>query len=457
MSEIYSHRVRSSLGGVAWPGIPSRAGASLLALQFQLEQTQWLSGEELNTLQLQQLEVLLAHACATVPHYRKSFAELGVERWKGLTLEQWRRLPIITREDIQTGGDALVSTDIPAHHGKVTTISTSGSTGRPIVAHRTEAVMLFWNAFTLRDHYWNRRDLSAKFAAIRPEGGLEPGRGSGAANWGSATAHLFDTGPSVMLSVRTDIETQARWLMDEAPAYLLSLPSNLLALAQHFEQLGVGLESLKEVRSYGEQLGPEVRQACRMAWGVEVKDMYSAQEVGYMALQCPEGDHYHVQSEGILLEVLDGDGNPCTPGEVGRVVVTPLHNFAMPLIRYEVGDYAEVGGSCGCGRGLPVLNRVLGRQRNMLTLPDGRKHWPSFPAEDWAHLGPIRQVQLVQTDLESITINMVAERYLEPGEEEQLFSVLRERMGHPFRFTLNYPDVIERSKSGKYEDFVSLV
>jgi phenylacetate-coenzyme A ligase PaaK-like adenylate-forming protein len=61
------------------------------------------------------------------------------------------------------------------------------------------------------------------------------------------------------------------------------------------------------------------------------------------------------------VEVLDEEGRPCAPGETGRVVATSLNNFAMPLIRYETGDTAEVGAPCPCGRGLPVLTRIMGR------------------------------------------------------------------------------------------------
>ena len=78
-----------------------------------------------------------------------------------------------------------------------------------------------------------------------------------------------------------------------------------------------------------------------------------------------------MQAENVLLEIIDAAGNPLPPGNVGRVVITVLHNLAMPLIRYEIGDYAAFGGECTCGRGLPVLERIVGRARNMLRLPDG--------------------------------------------------------------------------------------
>src|SRR3546814_10844500 len=114
---------------------------------------------------------------------------------------------------------------------------------------------------------------------------------------------------------------------------------------------GIAFPRLREVRTLSELLPPETRRLCRDVWGLKIADLYSTQEAGYLALQCPEHEHYHVQSEAVLLEVLDEEDRPCRPGEVGRVVVTPLTNFAMPMIRYAVGDLDEVGAPCPCGRG----------------------------------------------------------------------------------------------------------
>jgi phenylacetate-CoA ligase len=191
--------------------------------------------------------------------------------------------------------------------------------------------------------------------------------------------------------------------------------------------------------------------------GVPLVDMYSSQEVGYIALQCPEHEHYHVQSENVLVEILNADNEPCEPGEVGQVVITTLQNYAMPLIRYAILDYAEVGTACSCGRSLPVLNRVMGRQRNMLTLPNGKHTWPTFPVKSWGHIKAIRQMQLVQKTLEHIEVRLVADRPLGPNEESELAEILRQRFGHPFQVSFLYLDRIERGKNFKFEDFISEV
>ena len=184
--------------------------------------------------------------------------------------------------------------------------------------------------------------------------------------------------------------------------------------------------------------------------------MYSSQEVGYIALECPAGDTYHVQSENVLVEVLDDEGRHCQPGQVGRVVVTALHNFALPLLRYDIGDYAEVGEPCPCGRGLPVLNRIMGRQRNMAILPDGRRRWPSIElaeSDNLAEFPPIHQFQLVQKSLTAMEMLLVAPRPLSPAEEARLRGWIVAAVGHPFEVVFRYVESIPRSPLGKFEDF----
>jgi len=353
---------------------------------------------------------------------------------------------------LQAGFDALRSTALPRAHGAAVPGQSSGSTGMPVRFLKTAVTQLFWNALTLREHLWQERDFAGKLAAIRIK--VEEARHP---DWGLPAAALFRTGPGATLNVRTDVAQQLDWLAREDPDYLITHASNLHALAQLALARGVRLPRLRQARTYSEALRPDLRELVRAAWGVEVADGYSCEEAGYIALQCPRHEHYHVQAECLLAEVLDENGHPCAPGETGRVVLTALHNFAMPLIRYELGDYAEVGPPCDCGRSLPVLKRIHGRRRNMLVLPDGRRHWPSFPAEMWHAVAPIEQFRVVQHDPDSLEIHYVMERPLSETERCQLEAMLVERFCHAFTVRWQRVAVIERSEGGKYEDFVSRV
>ena len=290
--------------------------------------------------------------------------------------------------------------------------------------------------------------------SIRPE--ISPERQHAEfENWGKYFQMVYKTGKSAVMASTSDLETQADWLIKQNPEYVLSLPTNIKTLVAYFADNRLELPSIEEVRTYGEVADEEVFKLVKEIWGVPVHDMYSTQEVGYIALQCNEYGNYHIQSENVLVEIINDNGNLCKPGETGRVVVTTMHNYCMPLIRYAIGDYAEVGEPCPCGRGLPVLKRILGRERNMVTMPDGRRHYPSFPSESWAQIAPIRQIQLVQKSLNQIEARLVIDRKMSNEEEVEFIAKIQERLKYAFNISITYHDEIKRSKGGKYEDFIS--
>jgi phenylacetate-CoA ligase len=439
----------SALPGLVWPALPSPAGARLLSVLLQLERSQWLPPEQLQQEQMRQIRVLLRHCHASVPFYREHW---GSQRAPSTTLnaESFHSLPVLTRKDLQSNFASLKSKNIPHSHGGVGETSSSGSTGTPVRMLKTQFTQVFWNAFTLRDHLWQQRDLTGTLATIRH--GIDEGQFD---NWGSATADLMHTGPSLVRGVRSDTATQLRWLSDLQPEYLMTYPSNVAALARLALDQDVRLPRLRQVRTLGEVLAPDVRELCRQAWNVPVADVYSSDEAGYLALQCPEHDCYHVQSEGVLLEVIDDKGKPCKPGEIGRVIVTVLHNFAMPLVRYELGDYAELGANCPCGRGLPVIKRVLGRVRNMLVTADGKRYWPTFALRDLAGAAPILQAQFAQIGFDLIEARLVLGSQPSATQEDKMRQVILARLPAGFQLRFAYCDRIPRSHGGKFEDFVS--
>ena len=433
----------SALSGIGWPALPPPTATRILALNYQFEQSQWWPPEAIEALQLRQAEQLLIHAGKTVPFYRDRLAALKGFKRGGLTVEAWRDIPILTREDVQDAGQALLSRAVPKDHGPLHDIRTSGSTGKPVEIKGTAVTGLFFLALNLRYHLWHGRDFSAATVSItraRPGSGEDnpsgwvPGHGSG-------PFYLFD--------VIRPIEEQIDWLEKKKAAYLLTYPSNLRELLKFTGKKPPGLI---QVATMGEVLDAEVRAECRQIWGVDIVDAYSAEEVGMIALQCPGHDHYHLQAESLFVEILDEHGHPCRPGEIGRLVITDLHNFATPLVRYAMGDYAEVGGACSCGRGLPVVKRVLGRARNVLIRPDGGHMWPVFSKILADAVPNLRQAQLVQRRPEEIVARIVVLAPLSAAEEERALKALDGALGGVFTVRIEYVDEIERSSVGKFEE-----
>lgn len=443
---------------VLWPAIPDADGALLLALMFQLGESETLPPDEIERRQMEALHRLLVHAVQTAPYYRDTPAFAEAAAAPSLTAERWRRLPTLSRAAVEAAGSALHSERLPAEHGPRSQVATTGTTGPPVTVLGTKVTGLFWQALTVRDMLWHRRDMRLALAAIRADRAEQlPPDGLVLPNWAPFLESAFPTGTCILLAISHDVAAQADWLVAQNPAYILTYPSNLLALADHFIGTGAGLPGLRQVWTYGEVVPPELRPACAQAWGVRLVDMYSSQEVGYIALQCPEEHSYHVQSESVYVEILDGRGHPCRPGQVGRVVVSALHNYASPLIRYELGDYAEAGGPCPCGRSLPVINRVVGRERNMWIGPDGRRLWPAFGSTAWGDLGAIRQLQLVQHTVGSIEARVIGPRALTRAEEAEFATRLRRAFPWEFELMFTYLRGIDRTAAVKFEEFVSLV
>ncbi|MBU1980290.1 MAG: phenylacetate--CoA ligase family protein [Gammaproteobacteria bacterium] len=443
---------RSSVSGIVWPALPDPGAASMLAMQYQLEQSQWWTADQLRAQQFRQLHALLTHAWKSIPFYQERLKAAGFDPRTAVTPETFSRLPLLHRHEVQTAGEALLCRQLPQEHGQKYEGKTSGSTGQPLRYSGTQYSLFIGQALTLRDHLLHRRDFQGKLAVIRTHAGSTT-----ITNWGSPVSLLFDTGPAATLDIGASINTQVAWLQEQEPDYLLSYPSNILSLANHCLEHGIKLHRLREVRTLGEAHNPALRAVCRKAWGVPVVDVYSANEIGYIALQCPEHEHYHVQSESVLVEILKEDGTSCQQGEIGKMVVTSLQNYAMPLIRYDIGDLAIAGEPCSCGRGLPVIKCILGRQRNLITLPDGSQHYPITGYLSWMEFLPIRQMQIVQKSLQEVEIKLVTERPLTPEEQEKLNRVLHDSLGYPFHLNYTYHQNIPRGAGGKFEDIISEV
>jgi len=441
---------RSDVPGIVWPAIPRIESAPVLSLLSQLEETQWWAPQRLLEAQLLQLQPLLQHARSTSPFWRERIDAAGFDTPASFDLQAFRRLPLLTRDDLQEHFDALASNAPPADHGKVGESRTSGSTGMPVRYLSSEMEKLYWDAYTLRDSLWHGRDYSAKFCVLR-----DHATKANYPDWGPPFSAVCETGPMSGNAIDEDVERLLDWLLAEDPEYLAAFPTVVEALIDLSVRRGERPWRLREISCYSELVPANLHATARSAWNVALTDIYSAAEVGYIALQCPEFPHYHVQAENTLVEILDDAGRACGPGEIGRVVLTPLHKFALPLIRYDIGDYAEPGEPCPCGRGLPVLRRIVGRTRNMVQLPDGQRFFPVFDTADWHQLFGARQLQLVQTALDHIEVRIVTDVPVDTALSTSLRDFLRQKLRYPFRITVvRLPRIERTSGRGKYEYFI---
>lgn len=437
--------------GISLVSIPNGEIAPLLQLCEALHQTQFESREIIRQRQMAQARYMLQFAHTQSVYYRDKLADLDADAATA-SMETWRSIPILTRSDLQQPERSIYPTGLPFGHRIASEVQTSGSTGQPVKVRKSEFSRLFFRALAVREQVWHQRDINRTLASIRANVKRERHQA-----WGSAVARIFRTGSYECLPF-VDIKEQLTWLAEVRPNYLLTYPSNLLALLNATEEQSIRFDGLIEVRSIGETLSDELRRRCEDQWSVKMSDLYSSEEVGNIACQCPDSGLYHLMEENLIVEVLRDDGTPCEPGEIGRLVVTDLHNFATPLIRYDIRDYAEVGEPCSCGRGLGTLRRILGRHRNMLRTPEGEVRWPLTGFHNFDDVTPVRQYQFVQKERDLVEATLIVDRPLTDDQRTALEGIIRKALQWDHRLMISDQCApLPVGVNGKFEDFVSHV
>lgn len=354
---------RSGLRDITWPALPDERGACMLALQFQYEQSERWSVPEIEAQQFRQVEELVAFCQKSIPFWRDRLRKAGLRAGQKLNRQVFSRLPILSRQEARDAGMALRPSTLPPGHGQMRPGAISDLSG------------FMRQAIDLRLALWHGLDMRETLAVVGPgEAGTPPSpRGQETRDWGEAYA-AFQTGRAARLDSRLPAAQQLDWLEQLGASYLMTTADNAALLATSAQVTGRRLSGLRAIITSGESGGTEDRAVCRDAFGIGLIDALDVADIGTIAVQCPDHPHHHLMAEAALTEIVDGQGKPCAPGEPGRVIVTPLHNFAMPLLRCDTGLSAAIGAPCSCGRGLPVLHRIHavaqhGRQQDSVVGP----------------------------------------------------------------------------------------
>ncbi|MFM6959689.1 MAG: phenylacetate--CoA ligase family protein [Schleiferiaceae bacterium] len=409
-----------------------------------------LEGSAVDALQATHLRDALTHHARHSAGFQRRLAAAKATVSDFSQGKDLSRLPVMTRADVQAAGSGLFSSLVPFDHLPVRTSQTSGSTGQPVIVRRTRVNALLNEAATLRDHSWWGRPLNGgRITMIRPqfrkveEVAAIPGNSANIAQ---------------RIPIDTDISVQADLIAGFRPQVLLVYPNNLAALLDLWEAEQRLPSSVRHLKSIGETVSPELHTRASKLLGLPIEDSYSSEEFGLMALQCPASGQYHVMAESHVIEIVRDDGSACGAGEMGRVVVTDLHNLATPMIRYAIGDWAEVGTPCPCGRNLPTLKRILGRERNLVRLPDGRRHWPLVGFQRFGEVAPVRQYQVVQESLTDVELRLVVEGEVTPAQSAALAQIVQSALGHPFQVRVSlFAERLPLGPNGKFEEFVCRV
>jgi phenylacetate-CoA ligase len=427
----------------------------LKQLVSDLDSLQWLPAATIADNQSRDLASLVHHHAEFSPQFKQRLEENNLMPSDIDDVHKIKKLPLLSKRDIQTAGTSFYATEIPESDQPTGMVKTSGSTGETITVQATNRVAMWYHANTMREQQWHARDPMSKITNIRAH--FE--QYAQLPNWGQPFTFFSNTGPMQAIPIRVPLEQQADLIRDFGTNILMSYPNSLSALCDVWKATGFDVPTLKHLRSIGETVTDAVRDTVRSVTGLEIVDVYSSQEAGNMAAQCPDSGLYHVMSENIIMEIIGDDDQPVGPGETGRVIITDLHNFASPMIRYDIGDWAEACEPCKCGRGLMTFRRVMGRNRNMLQHPDGTRNWPmvgyhAFDTLDFI----VRKFQVIQQTLLDIDYNIVTDHPLTAEQEAALLAIAQSRLGAEFNIrVIRHAESWPILPNGKHEEFICRV
>jgi phenylacetate-CoA ligase len=425
---------------------------AIAALVGELYKSQHFSIDQLHNIQESQLANIVKYHAQHSTHFAARLTAQQLNANSIITLTNLKKLRPIGKKDIQQAGDNFNIKDVPQAHHPIGKAESSGSTGQPVTINKSNLCNLFWNAHTVRDHQWYNRDYTGKLTSIRATNRNH----IKADNWGGPVHMLYGTGPGQGLPVFMDIQEQLKYLEEFQPNILIVHAGVLAGMVTEWERTGYTLTELKHLKNIGDTLHDDTRQRFKALSGLTIEDNYSSSEVGCIAIQCPEGGLFHTMAENLIVEIINEDGTDCQPGEVGRVVVTDLFNAAAPIIRYDIGDYAEVGHACTCGRHLPTLKRILGRERGLFKRPDGSRFWPSGGQYLAARVVKIKQWQIIQHSFDDIEYKIVTDHPLTLEQHDQLLEIFRKNLRFECIRITEYRDRIPL-RNGKNEETICLI
>ncbi|MBK8996579.1 MAG: phenylacetate--CoA ligase family protein [Myxococcales bacterium] len=426
MSDAYGVLFREILHPTWESGVRRRP---TLAHLRELDRSQWLSHDELIELQSRSLGRLLRHAQANVPYYRRAFERAGVDAGDVKNVEDLQKLPLLTREAARETLSDRSSTRAPFPEVHK---MTSGTSGTPLAFAYDRDSDHWRNAVKLRGYGWAHYqpgDRSVHFwgslAAFHPIPAAKRAK--------IAVDHLLRREHFVDCTDRSEqaLARVVHLLQEVRPSVLVCYSQAGAALARYVLESKSQVEPGMSVICAAERLYPADREMMVRAFGPHVFETYGSREVMLIAAECDAHQGLHTSMENLVVELLVRDEHgtrPAAPGEPGEVVLTDLHNFGAPFIRYVTGDVATAlpPGRCACGRGLDRLASVEGRVTD--TLRDARGRPVSgllFNVLFSVMADRVREFQVIQRRDGSIDLGLVPAQ----GFDQSVLERVREGAG----------------------------
>ena len=371
-----------------------------------LNKSQFWSRDQIDRYQTERLRQLLEYAYFNVPFYHDYFSEFRINLSDIKTKADLSKLPILYKTTIKNEGISRFSSNsFPTGH--LVKSSSSGATGEPLFYLTTKDAYSFNLATSLRGWYWMGYRLGDKYIKLSQN----PRK--------RFIKRLQDKmSRNFYLPTNPLIDSNFKFILDEIEQYkpkvIRCYPDPLHFLARYKKSHPEYQYKPLVIATTGNTLYPEIREEIEAAFGCKIFDAYSC-EGNSIVYECPTHTCYHSAEEYGISEVIDEQGNPVKNG-IGRLISTDLWNYAHPFIRYDTQDLVEVSDEpCSCGRKHLRINRIIGRDNDVLTAPNGRKfivhNFTGFFQTDWPQVKrAVDQFQIVQKNDGSLALKLVVNK-----------------------------------------------
>jgi len=419
-----------------------------------MDKTQWWSRSEIEKLQLQRLRKLLHHADKNVPFYHKMFKKLNFKSEDVSNVKDLNMLPILTKEIIRNNFEDLYARNFSK--ADLIPTCTSGSTGSPMNFYIDRRWSACNNAAAYRAWSWAGYNLGDKIAYL----------------WGApsdiSTTSKHDKIRNYLLRI---IYLDAFSLTDEnmavyvkilskfRPKIINTYASTIFLFSEYLKKEGIDFIKPRAILTTADMLYLHKRKAIEQIFDCEVFDYYSGRDTSLQAAECPEHIGYHLSIENAVVEFIK-ENEHVSPGETGKIIITDLCNYAMPFIRYEIGDLGTPSDeSCPCGRNLPIMKSLKGRIFDFIITPEG-KHLPGeyfhYAIIDH-HIHGIKEFQIVQNSINKLTIYIVENPNEKSNDVNRFITLIQKEVGEKVEVELKYTSSIKRTPSGKLRHVISNV
>jgi phenylacetate-CoA ligase len=421
----------------------------LLATNFSKELKNWrnkiahLNAQQLQTLQQNKLNALLKHATNTIPYYQSLNIKLS-----GNAYADVKQFPILYKQIIKDNFNDMFVGD----RSKLVSEKSSGSSGIQGEVLMSKKENTQYQAAQTFLWEWN----NYSFGSSIMQTGITPNRGFVK----SIKDKLFKTQYVDAYNISyNNAVAHLQKAKENNTQFFGGYASSLNVYAQVALKAGIDIQ-FEGVLSWGDKLFDHYKNNINKAFGNPfITEQYGTTEGFVISGTCRQGNH-HLLTPQTYIELLDKDGNEVKPGELGYVVVTRLDAYIFPLIRYYLGDLAikeEADKICTCGRHFPLLQKIVGRDTDVIQTPSGKYLIVHFFTGIFEHFPQIQQFRVVQKEVGKIAIEYIPSNIFSPESLENITHKMYERAEE--RFPVEWKQVanIPPTASGKPQVVQSLI